>query len=102
MNIEERAQALVEPLGSLINLVTFDSVDIKAAKVTKTVDPLMVILTFPLISTIRKEFHQYLREAIRDYIKAKELYSGKIDIEYEISIKIYAKKRITPVWTPEG
>ena len=102
MNIEERAQSLIEPLGSLLNLVTFDAVDLKGARVTKTVDPLMVILSFPIVSTIRKEFHQYLREAIRDYVKAKDLYQGKIEIEYELTIKIYAKKRITPVWTPEG
>jgi hypothetical protein len=101
MNIVERANSLIQPLGSMINLVTFDAIDLTRANVTTTVDPLYVLLSFPIISNIPKELHTYLRQAIRDYVKQKELYAGEIKLEYVLTIKLYAKRRITPAWTPD-
>jgi lipid II:glycine glycyltransferase (peptidoglycan interpeptide bridge formation enzyme) len=101
MNIVDRAKAIIEPLGSMINLVTFDVVDIKKAHVETSADPLMVILNYPMLDEINSKLHPYLRKAIKDYVKTKNFYAGQITLWPTLTIKLYAERRITPAWEPD-
>jgi hypothetical protein len=98
MNIVQQVQAIARPLGSLINLVTFDVLDVENFRVDSGADPLMVTLEYPMFSQIDKKIHTYLRKAIKDYLKQRELYAGEIKLEGVLRIKIYAKRRIKPAW----
>ena len=100
MNLLEKANLLLGSVGRLINLVTFDTLDLRESQVKQSADPLMIILEYKLISKIDPQFHTELRKCIKSTVKDQGAFPGAIDLD-GLSVKVYYKRRFDPVWTPD-
>lgn len=100
MNLLEKANLLLGSIGRLINLVTFDTVDLKESQVKQSADPLMIILEYKLISKIDPRFRTELRKCIKSTIKDQGAFAGAIDLDIA-SVKVYYKRRFDPAWVSD-
>ncbi len=100
MNLLDKANLLLGSVGRLINLVTFDTLNLQESQVRQSADPLMIILEYKLISKIDPQFHTELRKCIKSTVKNNGAFPGAIDLE-GLSIKVYYKRRFDPAWSPD-
>ena len=100
VSILEKANALLGVVGRLINLLTFDCVDLSSSSVKESVDPLMIILEYKLISRIDPRYHTELRKCLKATIRDQGAFPGEVNLD-GLTIKVYYKRRNDPAWSPD-
>ena len=89
---------LSDDILKLVNLVAFDVIQPNTLTVNDTVNPLVKIISAPLVGSIDKAYQPNLRKLLKSTCVRRDVYAGEIKLDNIFSVKIYLKRRITPAW----